>query len=166
MGEVIKVWESDRVGMFIKSLPDDIINHIIPYTYHLQSKSLLDDIQNYKMAKKILFEYYYFLWIDFYGENEPEDKHWLFNDLIAYTNDYHATMNGYVNKFYNILSRNIFLKTREEINIYFEKIERKNVLTQINILLGLLTPKERDEIIFNFDETRKSVLLFLSDDNF
>jgi hypothetical protein len=56
------------------------------------------------------------------------------------------------------------LKTREEIDIYFEKIERKNVLSQINIILGLLTPKERDEIIVNFHETREAVFLFLLED--
>jgi len=144
MGEIGKVGE---IGRFVNRLPDDIKNHIIPYTYNLQSKSLLDDIQNYRMTKMILFELYYYWWIDYVGENEPEDKHWLFNDLVAYTNDYNATMIGFIDKFYNIWGRNICLKKRKEIDIYFQKIERKNVSTQINIVLGLLTPKERNEIV-------------------
>lgn len=119
MGEVVG-FES-----FINRLPNDIINYIIPYTYNFQNKKLLEDIQNYKMVKMILFELYYYWWIDLAGEIEPEDKNWLSNDLVAYSNDYHATMNGYVNKFYDIWGRNIFLKTREEIDIYFQKIERK-----------------------------------------
>ena len=152
------------IYQLISKLPDDIINHIIPYTYNFQNKKLLEDIQNYNETKYILYNYYYSLWIDFYGENEPEDKYWLINDLIAYSNDFHATMNGYVNKFYDIWSRNIFLKTRQEIDIYFEKIERKNVMSQINIILGLLTPEERDEIIINFHETREAIFLFLLED--
>ena len=113
------------IYQLISKLPDDIINHIIPYTYNFQNKKLLEDIQNYNETKYILYNYYYSLWIDFYGENEPEDKYWLINDLIAYSNDFHATMNGYVNKFYDIWSRNIFLKTRQEIDIYFEKNREK-----------------------------------------
>lgn len=146
MGEV------GEVGRFIKRLPDDIKNHIIPYTYNLQNKKLLDDIQNYRMTKMVLCELYYFWWIEWVGDNESEDKHWLFNDLVAYTNDYNATMNGFIDKFYNIWGRNVFLKKRKGIDIYFQKIERKNVLTQINIVLGLLTPKERDEMVMNITE--------------
>jgi len=156
MGEVIEVGKIGGAGRFIKRLPDDIINYIIPYTYNLQCKSLLDDIQNYKIVKMILFELYYYWWIDFVGDDEPEDKHWLFNDLVAYTNDYNATMNGFIDKFYNIWHRNIFLKTRNEIDVYFQKIERKNVSTQINIVLGLLTPKERDEFVMFVTESNSS----------
>jgi hypothetical protein len=147
MGEIGKIGKIGEIGRFVNRLPDDIKNHIIPYTYNLQSKSLLDDIQNYRMTKMILFELYYYWWIDYVGENEPEDKHWLFNDLVAYTNDYNATINGFIDKFYNIWGRNVFLKKRKGIDIYFQKIERKNVSTQINIVLGLLTPKERNEIV-------------------
>jgi hypothetical protein len=155
MGEVMEI------GSLINRLPNDIINYIIPYTYNFQNKELLEDIKNYNKTKCILYNYYYNLWINFYGENEPEDKYWLINDLIAYSNDYHATMNGYVNKFYNIWHRNFFFKTREEIDIYFEKIQKKEVESQINILLGLMMPEERDEVINYFHVTKEAVIIFL-----
>ena len=158
--------EVREIGYFINRLPEDIVNHIIPYTYHLQSKSLLEDIQNYKKVKKSLLEIYYYLWIEWAGVDEPDnDKCWLINDLIAYTNDYQATMYGYVNKFYDIWYRNIFLKTRKEIDIYFQKIERKNVMTQINIVLGLLTPKERNEIFDGVLLAKTAVPLLLEDND-
>jgi hypothetical protein len=38
---------------------DVIINHIIPYTYNIQSPLLLEDIKNYYVVKKILMENIY-----------------------------------------------------------------------------------------------------------
>ena len=34
----------------------------------------------------------------------------------------------------------------------------------MDIILGLLTPEERDEIIINFHETREAIFLFLLED--
>ena len=38
---------------------DVIINHIIPYTYNIQSNLLLEDIKNYYTIKEILMNYEY-----------------------------------------------------------------------------------------------------------
>jgi hypothetical protein len=42
---------------FIRKLPTDIIiNHIIPFTYHIQSVLLQEDIKNFVTSKDNLFE--------------------------------------------------------------------------------------------------------------
>lgn len=135
---------------FIKRLPTDIILQIIPYTYNLQNKNLLNDIINYKKIKSLLLELYHKYWIIDNHQEEQEDKYWLINDIVGYANNDKATMFGYVDHFYNILKRNISLKTNEAVDIYINKLEEKKVDTQINIYLGLLTANERKDLITNF----------------
>jgi hypothetical protein len=78
----------------------------------------------------------------------------LINDIIAYANNYKATMYGYIDKFYNIFKRNISLQTKtiDSIDKYVNKLlsEEKNINTQINIFLGLLNIHERNEIVIAF----------------
>jgi len=133
---------------FIQKLPLDIVLLIIPYTYNIQDKSLLKDIVNYTESKKLLLDLYYEYWI---AEQDPEEyKNWLINDIFGYANNYNALMFGYIDKFYNIFSRNRFLKSNEIIRKYICKLEEKNVSIQINIFLGLLTVNERNELISDF----------------
>ena len=140
-----------NLNKFINKLPLDIVLQIIPYTYHLQNKNLLDDIINYNETKTLLFELYHKYWIIERQSLHPEeDKNWLINDIFAYANDYNATMYGYVDKFYNIFKRNIFLQTNKKIYQYVYHLEKKEVIAQINIFLGLLMMKERNDIITNF----------------
>jgi len=134
----------------INMLPKDIISHIITYTYNLQNKQLLNDIINYNISKKKLSELYYNFWIIQSNHPEPEDKYWLINDIFAYANGYNATMYGYIANFYNIFRRNIFLQTNEQIDQYVELLEEKDVTSQINIFLGLLTTNERNDILSQF----------------
>jgi hypothetical protein len=131
----------------IEKLPMDIVLQIIPYTYHLQNKDLLDDIKSYTETKTLLFNNYYNYWIIFIQSQEPQDKYWLVNDLFAYTNNYNPTMNGYVEQFYNIFKRNIFLHGNQDIDRYILNLEKKHVNSQINVFLGMLTPNERSELI-------------------
>ena len=136
---------------FINKLPLDIVLQIIPYTYNTQDKCLLNDIVNYNETKRILLELYYKCWIIERQMPDPEeDKNWLINDIFGYANDYNALMFGYIDKFYNIFSRNIFLRSNEDIEKFVYNLENKDVSTQINIFLGLLTIKERKDIITNF----------------
>lgn len=138
---------------FIHKLPMDIVLRILPYTYNPQTKELLEDIRNNYQTKNELFSLYYQLYIVENGDEEPEDKNWLDNDLVAYTNDYNATMYGFVEKHYNIFKRNIFLhgssieETKANIDRFVLKLYSKNVTSVINIYLGLLKPHERDEFI-------------------
>ena len=137
------------MDVFMNKLPIDIVLQIIPYTYQLQNKKLLDDIINYKEAKTVLLDLYYKYWIiDFQSVDPDEHKYWLINDIHAYANNYKASMFGYIDKFYEIFKRNRFLKTNEDIDTYVDNLEKKDVSSQINVFLGLLTKKERNDIIF------------------
>lgn len=146
------------MDIFINKLPDDIIQYIIPYTYQLQNKPLLNDIKNYKETKDIISELYYNYWILGFGEIEPEDKYWIINDLVAFANNYQATMYGYVEQFYNIFRRNLHLQTYEEIDVYLSVLQNKPVDSQINIIWSLLTPSERTEFIDIFQQEQNNFI--------
>ena len=136
------------MDVLMNKLPTDIVLHIIPYTYQLQNKNLLDDIIDFTRSKTILFELYHKYWIIGMQYHDPnEDKYWLINDIHAYANNYKATMFGYVNNFYSIFKRNRYLKTNEDIDIYVSNLEKRDVSSQINVFLGLLTIEERNDII-------------------
>jgi hypothetical protein len=136
----------------IRKLPIEIVQKIIPYTYNLQNKDLLEDIVNYKNTRNIIDKIYYEYWINLVESEEPNDKYWMINNIFAYTNDYKPTMNGYVEKFYRIFYRNPQLHNISEVNEYLEKLELKPVITQINVFWGLLTPIERNDIINDFPQ--------------
>ena len=135
---------------YISKLPEHIIDYIIPYTYRLQNKVLLEDIQNYTKTKDRILQLYYDLWINYMDDVVPEDKYWIINDIIAYVNEDRATMCGYVNNFYTVFLRNLSLKTNGDVLNYIENLELLSVNTQINILWGLLLPTEREDIINDF----------------
>ena len=138
---------------FIKRLPVNIILQIIPYTYTIQEKKLLDDIRDYNESKKILLYMYHQYWnieMGHYFIGEDNYLHWLLNDIFAYANEYNPSRDGYNEKFYEIFKRNKLLLSKQQIDNYIDLLEKKDLLTQINILIGLLTIKERDYIINRF----------------
>ena len=136
---------------FIQRLPIDIILYIIPYTYNLQNKNLLNDIRNYTETRSLLMKLYYEYWIiDAESQDPEEDTNWLINDIMLYANNDKATMYGYVDNFYNIFKRNVYLQTNDSIDKYIINLYKKTAKTQINIMLGLLTINERNDVIINF----------------
>ena len=72
----------------------------------------------------------------------------IFNDILS--NPEKNTNDTFYDNFYNIFKRHLCLQTNEEIDKYVYNLEKKEVVTQINIFLGLLTVKERNDIIINF----------------
>jgi hypothetical protein len=103
--------------MFI--LPFDIIvNHIIPYTYTIQSKILLEDIQNYHKIKTTLM-------------NDKYDTNIIKHEILAIFYDNKTRLNA-------ILYRNFIKK---DYNIFFT-IKKCNSRI-FNILFGLFTMEER-----------------------
>ena len=55
-----------------------------------------------------------------------------------------------IEKFYDIFKRHILLQTNEKIDKYVCQLEKKEIVSQINIFLGLLTIKERNDILITF----------------
>jgi hypothetical protein len=133
--------------MLLTNFPEDIILHIISYTYSFQNKQLLEDIRNFYETKTIITNFYYDIWS--FSSNDPyisqiNANEWLINDVLSYMNDHKASMYGYVKAFYNIFRRYPFLQKIKIINKYMSAFEQKNAKTQFNIVWGLLYPYERN----------------------
>jgi hypothetical protein len=131
-------------------LPLDLRLRILPYTYTFQSKHLLRDIESYKETKDALLRVYHSYW-------NSEDRDWLINDMIAYANHYKPTMNGYTYQYYSIFRRNTQLQTMDSIHKYVNRLEEKDVKTQINIVLGLFTVYERTDLVIDLSTTLENL---------
>ena len=140
---------------FIQKLPMDIVLQIIPYTYNLQNKNLLRDIINYNQTKNKLLELYKYFWTKEIQSEESEEseeyKYWLKRDLFIYANNYNLSY--YEDKFYNILKRNIFLQSEKKIYKYITNLQKKELSTQINILLAFLNIDERNELLIYINDS-------------
>ena len=131
----------------VAQLPTEIRLRILPYTYKVQPKHLLQDIKHYKDTHDALLKLYHDYWIVEMQMVTGEEKHWLINDIFSYANHYKATMYGYVDSFYRIFMRNLQIQTMYEIHNYVRILEDKKVDTQINIMLGLFTIQERNHLM-------------------
>lgn len=119
----------------INKLPYDIINKIISYTYNVQPKELLEDIESYCNTKNILCnlvesKYSRYSWFT-YSEN-------CINYLSIELHQY--LMNLINNKFKNI--------DNDLIHYGYYKLVRSGK-TRINYFWGLLTPEERNGFLVN-----------------
>jgi hypothetical protein len=136
----------------MNTIPIDIIReHILPYIYEPQSRELCDDIKSFYKCKFYLRNLYYERWkFSFYYEPDA-DINWLDNDLTRFLNNDCATMLGFTNNCIQKFSRIFGLKgkNRKTISNYIDKhtgCETK-ALNSINIQIGILTPKERQDFI-------------------
>ena len=105
----------------MEKIPYDIItNHIIPYTYNIQPKTLLEDIQNYHMIKSILI-------------NDKYQTNIIKHEILA---------RYYLNKpkINNILNRHYLINFK---NLDYNILYKYSQNTKFNILFGLLTKEER-----------------------
>lgn len=141
----------ENIFMILSFLPTDIINRIIPYTYQPQGKSLIRDIESFYTTRLAAQKLYHYQYVVLFGEAEPNDRDWLINDLLGLSNQYIPTMYGYVDYFYHFFLRNRFVKTREDVFKYIQKMEMKEVNTQINIFWGLLSKEERNIFLKNIN---------------
>jgi hypothetical protein len=136
----------------IDKLPTDIIREIIPYTYQCQPTILLEDIQDFYITKTKIVHIYKVIFnstIEYYID---EYKDWLINDLIAFANDYQATLHGYTSNFYEIFTRYKLIYSMKNVEAYFAKIQSRNVQSQSNVLWGIFTPNERRLFIQQLSE--------------
>ena len=131
-------------------LPLELVEKIRRLTYKSQSNILLDDICNFTKTKNIGIELYYNKFIEEIEEgNKKAHIEWFTNDIELYCNDYNASMNGYVDKMYNILSRTNVMNNKQKMDTFLCKIffNKLNINTEINIFWGLLQETERNEIL-------------------
>ncbi len=113
-----------NIKIFMERIPFDIIiNYIIPYTYNIQPKLLLEDIKNYYTIKTKLL-------------NNKYDTNIIKHELLS---------NCYINKQYfnNILERHfqIHLNNYDNNNNIIYKYSEN---TRFKIVFGLLTIEERN----------------------
>ena len=108
----------------MNKLPFDIItNHIIPYTYNIQPKLLLEDIKNYHNIKSILI-------------NDKYKTNIIKHEILA---RYYCSNNK--QKINNILNRHYLSNLKKyDYNILYKYSQN----TKFNILFGLLTKEERE----------------------
>ena len=122
-------------------LPNEILFKILSYTYEIQDKSMLEDIRNFHKSRQIINAIYVEKWGHYINEHHTD---WIINDIFIFMNNNIPTMFGYCTKCKDIITRNPFVKNEEKYILY---TEIKHVDSQINIFLGLLTSKERNEFI-------------------
>ena len=105
----------------MKRIPlDVIINHIIPYTYNVQSNILLEDIKNYCTIKEILM-------------NKKYDTNMIKHEIVAVFYDNNCKLS-------TILHRHFQMKfKKKDYNIIYNFSNNK----RFNILFGLFTKEER-----------------------
>lgn len=99
---------------------DIIINHILPYTYNIQPKMLLEDVTNYHTIKTILMD-------------EKYDTDVIKHEIVAgfYSNTQKLT---------SILYRHFQMNLRKYDHDIIYKYSQN---TQFNILFGLFSIEER-----------------------
>lgn len=133
--------------MDLIKIPNDIIiNHIIPFTYQVQSKILLKDIQSFYKDYQIVSNYYSFDYNDYI----------LCSDLIRFVNNNYF-LNSYSNNIEKLFERSYFynnLINKEEFIISIESNIYNNYIIDPNkvsrIIFGLLRPYERRRFLYRF----------------
>jgi hypothetical protein len=135
-----------NIKLFQKLPMDIIINHIMPYTYTPQFKSLLFDIRSFTADFNFVEDVYY---TEYNGSV-------LICDLIKFCNNNIAPVYGIDMKYEYILKRNYQLdrRTHREIVEYiFIKVHSNlnhNTENKIKFLWGLMTPPERMRFIYKY----------------
>lgn len=133
--------------MDLTKIPNDIIiNHIIPFTYEVQSKILLKDIQSFYKDYEIVINYYSFDYNDYV----------LCSDLIRFINNNYF-LNSYSNNIEKLFERSYFynnITNKEEFVISIENNIYNNYIINPNkvsrIIFGLLKPYERRRFLYRF----------------
>ena len=149
----IALLPNSDIAKKIALLPNEIQFTIMSYSMSPQPPALCHDIKHYYKTLLEIFIYYHSIYIDIWHEEEPEDKHWLINDIYAYMNDYYPTYLGYRESFANIMRRsfiyrNWISKTPENtINKYIATLNRHKVDYEIYMIWGILTPEERNHFM-------------------
>jgi len=129
---------------FFNRLPFDVItNHILPYTYNIQNKRLLNDIRSFHADYSFLENIYAY---DFNYDI-------LFYDITCFCNRTRYP-NFNMHEKFGFLLRRLFRfrdydysKLNNIVFILFHRQSNENTIRKIRILWGLMHPKERTVFI-------------------
>ena len=131
-----------------KRLPMELIYIILRYLRFVQDPILLKDISSFSKTRINITNIYYKKWIVERKFIKGEDTNWLENDLILYANENAPICEGLQPKFKEILGRFCNVKKIKSINFHQYACSNKLAAkTRANMLWGLLTPLERDEVV-------------------
>lgn len=130
----------------------DLQNEILSKIRKSQNKYLLEDITNFKKAKKEIFEKYENNNYNYDINSESFIYFQIESDLIKYFNDDIATLYGItetnIEKLERILSIKLKMKKNKALIATKMMIDNKiSVNKRINMLIGALTIKERQNFI-------------------
>lgn len=129
----------------LDSIPDDIIReHILPYTYEPQPKTLCDDVRNYNHVLNELKAMYATIYSNGYNN---EDNDWLSNDIERFMNEDFPTMFGYRDFFLQFYRRMFLLQHANENKIIsLLNTETFKMSTKVPRQIALMTPSEREDL--------------------
>jgi hypothetical protein len=133
---------------YIEKLPKEIVRHILQYTYMPQPPGLLEDIRDYSSTLETVGNAYYNRWIADQGEFEPEDRHWLVNDVMRYlTRNPGHPLKCDMTVVYKVLQRQLLIcdlkQARIHAYIYGTMVSER----ELRRYWGLMLPEERHEMM-------------------
>ena len=137
--------EINNVQDIIFNLPPELVYKISTYILKPQSKELMFDLRHFHISKEKGIKIYK----DRFNDEPDLIVSWFVNDICSYMNNYLPMMYGFVEKYYDIFFRLFKLKTKQDIITFSFKINNLSVETELNIIWGILNPKERDEMLKN-----------------
>ena len=137
---------------YFDKLNYDLQNEILSKIRKSQNKDLLEDIINFKKAKKEIFEKYENNNCNYDINSESFIYFQIESDLIKYFNDDITTLYGItetnIEKLERILSIKLKMKKNKALIATKMMIDNKiSVNKRINMLIGALTIKERQNFI-------------------
>ena len=130
------------MNYYLNQLPREIVDYIITLTYKPQPEKLLTDIRSFHETRQKIKDFYS-ITMKCFNESEDEAIGWVVNNILNDMNSNLPMILGFCKKMEEILLRSNLISTPEDIDLYFYVLLKKPQSTQLNILLGLLTPYER-----------------------
>ena len=129
----------------LQSLPEAVVQMILPYTYTPQSKELCSDIRSYQTTLVHLTQLYQEKY-----QADIEAREWLSNDICRFLNQGVPTsVRGYQDFYLGVFQRMYMNqpKSLEAIREYITRIDYDLYPRDIKIVIGLLQPQERHELV-------------------
>ena len=131
------------MNYYLNQLPRELVEYIITLTYKPQPEKLLTDIRSYYITRQKI-KHFYSVTMKCFNESEDEAIGWVVNNILNDMNSNLPMILGFSKQMEDILLRSNLISIPEDIDLYFFVLLKKPQSTQLNILLGLLTPYERN----------------------